>query len=203
MKRIRSHTAADAVVQLAHFAVDGSIQWELYWSLAKHETVINTQEVGNKWPVWYDACERAAYVAAVAHLAKFFESNKKSINIYYVLKLLEKEADDWNPEICQIRTILASCDKQRKDIAIVRSNLCFHRSRRLSARDVAGKISSTNDEIRVLVESMGQCVAIISRAVGGQEPMIRNHQEQIAGEVSDVLRHLTHSLAEQSHAPDA
>lgn len=186
MKRQLPDAAAEALVELEQFVYQSAVNWQSYWSLDSKESHDRFRSVFQKHEWWYVSTREAYFMCAIISLAKFFETNPRTMNIEHFTECL-KCAPAWQQEHKILVEKSAGCAIASRDIAILRSNYYAHKNRKLTQRDIFKKTSLRYDDIPRLIQSMADMLNVVVTSIRGSEIHPKSIAERTAKEMEELL----------------
>jgi hypothetical protein len=186
MKKHLGKEAADALLELEQFVYQATADWQSYWSLDSIEAHGRFDAVFKRHQWWHSGACTAYIFGTIISLAKFFERNSASVNIWHFAQCLDR-FPEWKAEAKSISDILQGCATASRDVAVLRNNYYAHRSRNLSFKDMLKKTSLRYDDFPALIQTMADALNVVVMSIGGSEVHPKSIAERTAQEMGSLL----------------
>jgi hypothetical protein len=176
----------EAMIELEQFVYHAASYWQSYWSLDSKDAHQRYHIVFSRHNWWYVETREAYFLAAILSLAKFFERNAHSVNIWQLVETLSKDVA-WIEERKRLMILLAECDLVSRDITLLRSNYYVHKRRNLSFKEMMEKTNLSYDDVPALIKKMADALNIIVSSLEGQQLHPGSIAERTSKEMGKLL----------------
>lgn len=152
--------------ELKQFVYYAAVYWESYLIMRSLKSDKEYKSIVdyNNW--WYEVTKESYLLSSINAIHKFHEKNKRSINIFELIRIL---GDDYSLQKNLIEGIINSNCHISKAIVFCRNNYYSHSSKKLSFESVMARASIGLAEVSNLIRSMENILNVLIQSFGSEK----------------------------------
>ncbi len=179
------------IQELRNMILSAYFNYDIWWVYKEKNERERYIDILNRYQFFFRTSIHAHFVSLVVALYMLLECREDTVNIPNLVKILEENAKLQNNSLVRIEEEIGRVKPLWTKIAILRSNIFAHRKNEDSAEELFAIAKITPDEIKELVESLGNILNGVTKDLN--ESTYFFHFSNAANNLRDLLDHLKES----------
>jgi hypothetical protein len=165
---------------------DAALNFDIWWVYKAKGSREQYVDVLNRYPLFFLTSIHAHFVALLIALYRMFETRPDTMNVYGLLRLLQRHLSDQQKD--QVNDLIEKAKPLWVKVAIVRSEVFAHRKRTSTVEESFDKAKLSPDEIQELIGLSKKIVNCISYSFDQSSFAFNLNAERDTRQLLDVLK---------------